>query len=94
MKNATVTINYESFQSIKDKADRYDKLISENKQISAEQDEFVETLCKCLDKANDQKLAVNKQYFIAQGIKAICSHLDTDVKVEYGDLDEGKAPRK
>lgn len=41
----------------KRQTDRYDKLISANKQISTEQDEFVELLCKCFDNANDQKLA-------------------------------------
>ncbi|EON71790.1 hypothetical protein [Lysinibacillus sphaericus] len=96
MKNATVTINYESFQSIKDKADRYDKLNRENEQISAEQDKFVELICKCLDNANEQKASENKQYFIAKGIQAICNRYDMDLEIEYGELDEGKgkAPGK
>ncbi|MFY0519350.1 hypothetical protein ACOMCU_16205 [Lysinibacillus sp. UGB7] len=92
MNNATVTINYESFQSIKDKADKYDKLIQENEQISAEQDKFVELLCKCLDNANEQEASENKQHFIAKAIRAICDHYDMDMNIEYGELDEGKAP--
>ncbi|MBG9730821.1 hypothetical protein ABD87_15135 [Lysinibacillus sphaericus] len=92
MKNATVAINYESFQTLKDKADRYEKLDRENKKISDEQETFVELMCECLESANEQKTAENKQYFIAKGIQAICDRYDMDIKIEYGELDEGKAP--
>ncbi len=94
MKNASVTINYESFQSIKEKADKYDEAIREKEDILSENDEFIEMLCGCLEKANEQKVSANKQYFIAQGIKAICKRFDMDLKDEYGELDEGKEPKK
>lgn len=92
MNNATVTINYESFQSIKDKAGRYDELERERKSISAEQEKFIDLICNCLENANEQKASENKQHFIAKGILAICDHFNMDLKVEYGELDEGKAP--
>ncbi|MGD2199885.1 hypothetical protein [Lysinibacillus fusiformis] len=94
MKNATVTINYESFQSIKQKADKYDEAVREREDILSKNDEFIETLCVCLEKANEQKVSANKQYFIAEGIKAICNRFDINLKDEYGELDEGKEPKK
>lgn len=94
MKNATVTINYESFQSIARKADKYDELVRTKEGILNKKDDFIDTLCTCLEKANEQKVSANKQYFIAEGIKAICRHFEMDLKVEFGDLDEGKAPKK
>ncbi|WP_337982822.1 hypothetical protein [Lysinibacillus sp. C5.1] len=94
MKNASVTINYESFQSIKEKADKYDEAIRKKEEILSENDEFIDILCSCLEKANEQKVSANKQYFIAQGIKAICKRFDMDLKDEYGELDEGKEPKK
>lgn len=94
MENATVTINYESFQSIMKKADKYDELVRTKEDILKKQDDFIETLCTCLEKANEQKVSANKQYFIAEGIKAICDRFDFDLKSEYGELDEGKAPKK
>lgn len=92
MKNATVTIDYTSFQAIKEKADKYDELIRAREDVLNKNEEFIETLCISLEKANEQKDSANKQYFIAEGIKAICSRFDMDLKVEYGELDEGKAP--
>lgn len=94
MKNATVTINYEGFQSIKQKADKYDEAIRKKEDILSKNDEFIETLCVCLEKANEQKVSANKQYFIAEGIKAICKRFDMNLKDEYGELDEGKEPKK
>ncbi|SCY30698.1 hypothetical protein [Lysinibacillus fusiformis] len=94
MKDATVTINYESFQTIKKNADKYDELVRAKEDVLHKNHEFIETLCTCLEKANEQKTAVNKQYYIAEGIKEICSHFDLDLKVKYGELDEGKAPKK
>ncbi|WP_336636867.1 hypothetical protein [Lysinibacillus fusiformis] len=94
MKNATVTINYESFQSLKEKADKYDDAIRKKEDILSKNDEFIETLCVCLEKANEQKVSANKQYFIAEGIKAICNRFDMNLKDEYGELDEGKEPKK
>ena len=94
MKNATVTIDYESFQSIKENADKYDKLVRENKQNVDKEAEFIELLCSCLENANAQKTADNKQYFIAQGIRAICERFDIDLMTEYGEVDQGKAPEE
>ncbi|MCE4044575.1 hypothetical protein LXM56_10595 [Lysinibacillus fusiformis] len=94
MENATVTINYESFQSIVKKANKYDELVRTKEDILKKQDDFIEVLCNCLEKANEQKVSSNKQYFIAEGIKAICDRFDFDLKSEYGELDEGKAPKK
>lgn len=94
MKDATVTINYESFQSIKKKADKYDDLVRAKEDVLNENHEFIETLCNCIEKANEQKTAVNKQFFIAEGIKAICNHFNMDLNIEFGELDEGKAPKK
>ncbi|WP_107949970.1 hypothetical protein [Lysinibacillus parviboronicapiens] len=94
MKNATVTINYESFQSIKKNADKYDELIRTKEDVLNKNHEFIETLCTCLEKANEQKVSANKQYFIAKGIQAICKHFNMTVEAEYGELDEGKAPKK
>jgi|GEM_PF-2339634 len=94
MKDATVTISYESFQDIKKNADKYEKLVQAKEDVLHKKNEFIETLCTCLEKANEQKTSVNKQYYIAEGIKAICSHFDMDLKVEYGEVDEGKAPKK
>lgn len=94
MKNATVTINYESFQSIMKKANKYDELVRTKEDVLNKNDRFIDVLCTCLEKANEQKVSSNKQYFIAEGIKAICDRFDMDLKVEYGELDEGKAPKK
>ncbi|MGN4127999.1 hypothetical protein ACMGD3_23795 [Lysinibacillus sphaericus] len=54
----------------------------------------MELICNCLENANEQKASENKQYFIAEGIRAICDHFDMDLKIEYGELDKGKAPEK
>jgi hypothetical protein len=94
MKDATVTINYESFQSIKDKADRYDKLVLENENILDVQSKFLDTICDCIENANEQKTLKNKQYFIAKGIRAICENFQMNIEVEFPGLDEGKAPDK
>ncbi len=94
MKDATVTINYESFQAIKMNSDKYLEMVRAKEDVLHQNHEFIETLCTCLEKANEQKIAVNKQYYIAEGIKAICIRFDLDLKTEYGDLDEGKAPKK
>ncbi|MEK3726799.1 MULTISPECIES: hypothetical protein [unclassified Lysinibacillus] len=94
MKNATVTINYVSFQSIMEKADKYDELVRTKEDVLNKNDSFIDVLCTCLEKANEQKVSANKQYFIAEGIKAICDRFDFDLKSEYGELDEGKAPKK
>ncbi|MFF5993691.1 hypothetical protein AAGS61_02900 [Lysinibacillus sp. KU-BSD001] len=93
MKNATVTIDYESFQAIKEKADKYDASCKENKTILDTQSEFVDKLCTYLDLANEQTTAKNKQFFIAQGIRTFCEHYEMDVEVEYEQLDDGVAPK-
>ncbi|WP_028562295.1 hypothetical protein [Paenibacillus pinihumi] len=92
MKNATVTIDYTSFQSIKEKADKYDIAKLTREVANAKEREFVDKICNCIEKANDCKAAEQKQYYIALGIRAICEHYDMDLKIEYGELDEGKSP--
>lgn len=94
MKNATVTINYESFQSIMKKADKYDESVRTKEDFLNKKDRFIDVLCTCLEKASEQKVSANKQYFIAEGIKAICDYFETDLESEYGELDEGTAPKK
>ncbi|AZS16459.1 hypothetical protein [Paenibacillus lutimineralis] len=92
MNNATVTIDYESFQSIKVKADKYDKAKREQLEASKKHEQFVESLCTSLEKANECETPEQKQYYIALGIRAICEHYGMDLKTEYGDLDEGEVP--
>lgn len=94
MMGATVTINYESFQSIKDKADRYDRAIQESKDALDVHSKFLDAICDCVENANKQKTLKNKQYFIAKGIRAICENFEMDIEVEFAGLDEGKAPDK
>ena len=93
MKDATVTINYSSFQSIKDKADKYDSLVKDNEALLSKEAEFIEKLCDCLEKANDQNRLANKQFFIAQGILAICERFEMDVDTEFSCLDYGTEPK-
>lgn len=92
MKNATVTIDYASFQDIKTKADMYDKAKREQKETGAKEEKFVNVICDCIEKANDCKTAEQKQYYIALGVRAICEHYEMDMATEYGELDEGQAP--
>jgi len=92
MKNATVTIDYVSFQSIKEKADRHDKEQREREKVNAEEKAFVERICNCIEKANECQTAEQKQYYIALGVRAICEHWDMDIQENYGGLDEGRAP--
>lgn len=94
MKDATVTIGYESFQIIKNNADKYKELVHTNKDALKKIQEFNETLCGVIEKANEQKIAANKQFFIAEGIKAICQYYDMDLSTEFGELDEGEEPEK
>lgn len=92
MKNATVTINYASFRNIKEKADKFDGAKQEREKAFEKRDKFIDEICECIDKANDQNLLEHKQHFIAQGIRAICEYYDMDISVEYEGLDEGQAP--
>lgn len=55
MKNATVTINYVSFQSIMEKADKYDELVRTKEDVLNKNDSFIDVLCTCLEKANEQR---------------------------------------
>lgn len=92
MKNATVTIDYASFQDIKTKADMHDKAKREQKEAGAKEEKFVNVICDRIEKANDCKTAEQKQYYIALGVRAICEHYEMDMVTEYGELDEGQAP--
>ncbi|KYG90000.1 hypothetical protein A0U40_09760 [[Bacillus] sp. KCTC 13219] len=92
MKNATVTIDYTSFQAIKEKADKYDSLAEENENMLSQQGRFIDILCNCIEDANEQATAKHKQYFIDKGIKAICEQFDMNVDIEFAGLNEGVAP--
>lgn len=92
MKNATVTIDYESFQEIKEKADRLESVLKKIDQNEKERNGFMERLMSCIENANGRKAAEQKQYYIAMGIRAICEHYEMDAATEYGELDEGQAP--
>lgn len=94
MKNATVTINYEAFQTIKEKADKYDAALKEKEEVADIRDALLDMLATCIKKANEQTTAPHKQFFIAEGIKAICKHYDMDLETEFGKLNEGKAPKE
>lgn len=91
MKDATVTIGYESFQAIKTKADRYEKLASANEEAESKERSFIDQLCTCIEKANECRTAEQKQYYVALGIRAICEHYEYDLLAEYGELDAGQA---
>jgi len=91
MKDATVTISYESFQAIKTKADKFDKLTSENEEAASKESSFIAKLSTCIEKANECQTAEHNQYHIALGIRAICEHYDYDLKAEYGELGVGQA---
>ena len=93
MKDATVTINYSSFKSIKEKADKYDSLVQENEVLLSKEADFIERLCNCLEKANEQNRLANKQFFIAQGILAICERFEMNVDEEFKGLDSGTEPK-
>ena len=93
MKDATVTINYSSFQSIKEKADKYVSLVQENEVLLSKEADFIERLCNCLEKANEQNRLANKQFFIAQGILAICERFEMNVDEEFKSLDLGTEPK-
>lgn len=93
MKDATVTINYSSFQSIKDKADKYDSLIKENEALLSKEAEFIDKICNCLESANEQNRLANKQFFIAQEILAICERFEMNVDIEFNGLDYGTEPQ-
>lgn len=92
MKEATVTLSYESFQEIKNKADLYDAIKQSNIARADKDTTFHDAICTSIEKANDSKLLEHKQYYIAQGILAICDHYEMDLIAEYGELDEGEAP--
>ncbi|WP_018752193.1 hypothetical protein [Paenibacillus sanguinis] len=92
MKNATVTVDYESFQRLKDRADRYEAMKRNQAEEAKNERKFIECICDCIEKANDARTPENKQYHIAQGIRAICEHYDMDLLTEYAGLDEGEAP--
>ncbi|MBA9086521.1 hypothetical protein FHR92_002999 [Fontibacillus solani] len=91
MKDATVTIGYESFQTIRTKADKYDKLISAREDAASKERSFIDQLVTSIEKANECPTAEQKQYHIALGIRAICEYFDYDLKAEYGELDAGQA---
>ncbi|MNW41814.1 hypothetical protein D3C74_189680 [compost metagenome] len=93
MKDATVTLSYESFQEIKKKANMYDVTKQSNLAREDRQVQFIDSICQSLEKANDSRLLEHKQYYIAQGIRAICEHYYMDLKTEYGELDEGQDPK-
>lgn len=90
--NATVTVDYATFQSIKEKADKLDKAKRDFEKANEEERAFVERICTCIEKANECQTLEHKQYYIAQGIRAICEHWDMDMQDNYGELDEGQAP--
>lgn len=90
--NATVTIDYDSFQSIKEKADKYDKEKQVFEKANEEERAFINRICNCIEKANECQTLEQKQYYIAQGIRAICEYWDMDLQDNYGELDEGQAP--
>jgi hypothetical protein len=92
MKSATVTINYESFQTIKTKADMHDKAKQEQREAGTRIEEFTNFICDCIEKANKCKTAEEKQYYIALGIRKICKHYEWDIATEYPGLDTGLAP--
>lgn len=91
MKNATVTIDYESFQRLKEQADKYNQAKQNQTAATEKEHKFVERICNCIELANDAPVLEQKQHYIAQGIRAICEHYDMDLQVEYGELDEGQA---
>ncbi|WP_128102803.1 hypothetical protein [Paenibacillus sp. DCT19] len=92
MNNATVTLDYESFQSIKRNADLYENLMRNVDEVKNQQKQFIDRLIYCLEKTNEQKVIENKQFYVAEGIKVICEYYEMDLADSYGELDEGKAP--
>lgn len=85
-------MDYESFEELKKQADKYTNVHQYYQSELAKQAEFVVSICEAIEKANDCALIENKQYHIAQGIKAICKFYETDIADMYGKLDEGQAP--
>lgn len=94
MKNVTVTMNYADFEELKKKADKYAAVHKHYQNELEKQAEFSISICESIEKANDCTTLEHKQYYIAQGIKTICSFYETDMTSEYGELDEGQAPAK
>ncbi|TYA10975.1 hypothetical protein FRY98_24730 [Paenibacillus faecis] len=92
MKDATVTLSYESFQEIKRKADLYDATKVSNLAREERQIKFIESLCHTIEKANDSKSLEHKQFYIARGIREICENYGMDLLENYGELDEGQDP--
>lgn len=87
-------MNYGDFEELKKKADKYTAVHQYYQNELTKQAEFVVSICEAIEKANDYTTLENKQYYIAQGIKAICNFYETDMTVEYGELDEGQVPAK
>lgn len=92
MKNATVTMPYEDFQNIKNKADMYDKEAKEREERRNTNANFIDTLCECIEKGAVCKEAGGKQYFLFKGLEAICARYDMDMKKEYGEIEAGTEP--
>ncbi len=92
MKNATVTMPYDDFQHIKNKADMYDKEAKEREEIKNAKTNFIDTLCECIEKGAVCKEAGEKQYYLVRGLRAICTRYDMDMKKEYGEIEAGTEP--
>ena len=79
MKNVTVTMEYETFENLKKKADKYTSVHQYYQNELAKQADFVVSICESIEKANDCALLENKQYHFAQGIKAIWKFYETEI---------------
>ena len=88
MKNATVSMPFNDFMTIKNRADQLDR----KRKNEDKKDEFLENLVTCIEDLIDTEGSHHKQYYLAKAINLICDYYELDVTKEYGEVDPGVAP--
>lgn len=92
MKNATVTMPFDDFMAIKNKADRLEKEVNNQGQKMTEKDVFLDELIACIENMADAKEESHRQFHLAKSLQAICNYFDMNMFEEYGEIDMGVEP--
>lgn len=92
MKNATVTMPFDDFMAIKNKADKFENLLRHQDEKETEEVGFIDELVACIESMANAKEESHRQFHLAKSLQAICNYFDMNMFEEYGEIDMGVEP--